>query len=289
MNTHKTLLLLFLFILIAASQSTAQMERERAQVVEPVETFWTPNLITQTTTETLQARNLNVTIMHTFGIATSNVVQNFFGLDNIQNVRIGLDYGITDNWSVGIGRSSLFNVVDIRSKYALMRQNTDGSKPVSIALKGDLGIVTQENRLPLRQDIGTFLSATVSKKFNKNFSLQLAPMYADFNEITPARAKEVFSVGLGSRVKLSDRFSMIAEYYPILYERRGFLTIGNGIDDLKNAFSMGLNIQTGGHVFQLFFTSTRWHLEQYVLTTNREQFWAGDFRFGFNVNRIFGL
>lgn len=280
MKYHKQSILTVFFLILFAMNVQAQMERERADIVEPVETFWTPTLIAQTTTENLQARNLNVTIMHSFGIATRSVVRNFFGLDNIQNVRLGLDYGITDRWSVGIGRSSLLNVVDLRTKYALMRQNSDGSDPLSISLKGDLGIVTQENRQPFKDDISTLVSGIVSKKINDKISLQLSPMYSYFSSVRTGRENHLFSIGMGSRIKFADRYSLIAEYYPV---------IGNRNAGTSNAFSLGLNIQTGGHVFQLFFASSEWHLEQYVVANNREQFWTGDFRFGFNVNRIFGL
>jgi len=280
MRSQLKFYLISAFILLFSIQSFAQMERKRADIVEPVETFWAPTLITQTTTETLLARNLNVTIMHSFGIATSNVVQNFFGLDNIQNVRIGLDYGITDNWSIGIGRSSLFNVIDIRSKYALLKQNSDNSTPISVALKGDFGIVTQENRRPFKDDISTFSSVIISKKINKQISLQLSPMYGYFSSVDPGNQQHLFSLGIGSQINLSERFALTAEYHPIIGEKNR---------NTNNAFSMGLNIQTGGHVFQLFFASTRWHLEQYAMAQNSEEFWAGDFRFGFNVNRIFGL
>ncbi|NGP87891.1 DUF5777 family beta-barrel protein [Fodinibius halophilus] len=280
MRFLKEIILFVLFLLFISVRGNAQMERQRANVTEPVETFWTPTLISQTTTETLQARNLNSTIMHSFGIATTNAIQNFFGLDNIQNVRLGLDYGITDQWAVGIGRSSRFNVVDIRTKYAIMQQTTDNSKPLSVALKGDLGIITQENRQPFKDDVSILLSAIVSKKFNQTLSLQLSPMYGYYSSVGAGQENHLFSLGVGSRITLSERYSLIAEYYPVIGKRNS---------DTNNAFSLGLNIQTGGHVFQLFFASTRWHLEQYVIANNREQFWAGDFRFGFNVNRIFGL
>lgn len=280
MKYQNQTLLVLLFLFIFTFNVEAQMERKRANVVEPVESFWTPTLISQTTTEGLQARNLNVTIMHSFGIATSNAIDNFFGLDNIQNVRLGLDYGITDRWSVGIGRSSLFNVVDLRTKYALLRQNSDNSTPISLSLKSDLGIITQENRQPFKDDISTLLSAIASKKINDNITLQLSPMYSYFSNVPASDENHLFAIGLGSQIKLAERYSLIAEYYPV---------IGNRNQGTKNAFSLGLNIQTGGHVFQLFFASTRWHLEQYVIADNTDKFWAGDFRFGFNVNRIFGL
>lgn len=280
MSDHLKFYLIPVILLLFSMQTTAQMERERANIVEPVETFWTPTLISQATTEHLSAGNLNVTIMHSFGIATSNPIHNFFGLDNIQNVRLGLDYGITDKWTAGIGRSSLFNVVDFRTKYAMLQQNTSGSIPFSISLKANLGITTQQNRQPFKDDLSTLTSAIISKKVSEQIRLQLSPMYAYFSSVNAGNQTQLFSIGMGSQINISDRFSLIAEYYPILGEKN---------PDTNNAFSLGLNIQTGGHVFQLFFASTRWHLEQYAMAQNREQFWAGDFRFGFNVNRIFGL
>ena len=88
------------------------------------------------------------------------------------------------------------------------------------------------------------------------------------------------ALGAGAEIHLSRRVALIGEYYPV---------IGNRPEGTKNAFSLGMNIKTGGHIFQLFFTSTEWHVGQYIITRNDEQFWAGDFRFGFNVNRVFGL
>ncbi len=271
---------IIILLLIITSITQAQMKRERANTVEPVQTFSTPALMGQSTTHQLPADNLNVTIMHSFGIATRNPVRNFFGFDNVQNVRLGLDFGLTDKWSVGIGRSSQFNVVDLRTKLALFQQKSDDSMPVSVSLKGDVGVITQENRRPFQDDISTFASAIVSRKINDFISLQLSPMYGYFSLAQQGEQNNLFSVGLGSEIQLSNRYSLITEYYPVLSDRN---------NDTKNAFMLGLNIETGGHVFQLFFTSTQWHLEQYVLANNRDQFWAGDFRFGFNVNRIFSL
>jgi len=256
------------------------MKRERVNTVEPVKAFNTPALMGQATTEQLPAGNLNVTIMHSFGIATRNPVRNFFGFDNVQNVRLGLDFGLMDKWSVGIGRSSQFNVVDLRTKLALLQQQSDDSIPVSISLKGDIGVITQENQQPFKDDISTFASAMISRKINEYISLQLSPMYGYFARVRQGEQNNLFSVGLGSEVHISDRYSLITEYYPVLGDRNS---------GTKNAFMLGLNIETGGHVFQLFFTSTQWHLEQYIMANNSDQFWAGDFRFGFNVNRIFGL
>lgn len=280
-NYFKALLIIISIIFLGTSALFAQMQRERVQTDEAIsDVFWAPTLITQGTTENLAAGNLNVTIMHSFGIATERSLQTFFGLDNVQNVRLGLDYGITDRWSAGIGRSSLTNVYDIRTKVALLQQNTSGSVPLNISIKGDLGVVTQENNQPFEDDLNTFVSLIASRKFSDALSFQVSPMYGKFNNVSFIDGDEVFALGLGTEIHLSRRFALMAEYYPVLGDRPS---------GTKNTFSMGLNIETGGHVFQLFFSSTEWHLEQFVMADNHDQFWAGDFRFGFNVNRIFGL
>ncbi len=278
---NKQLFAVLFIILLVTSTVYGQMERKQVQTDGPVQdVFWAPTLITQASTAHLPAGNLNSTIMHSFGVATQRPLQTFFGIDNVRNVRLGVDYGITDRWSMGIGRSSLTNIVDLRTKLAILRQNQSDTQPVSISVKGDLGIVTQENERPIKDDVSTLVSAIFSRKFNDHLSLQVTPMYGHISSVSVGDPHSFFAVGLGAHIPLSRRFALSAEYYPVISKRA---------DNTKNTFSLGLNIETGGHVFQLFFTSTEWHLEQYVLATNREQFWAGDFRFGFNVNRVFSI
>lgn len=277
------LLLSFSILFLVYNMSYAQMERERVNpggVIQ--ETFWAPNLVAMETTENISAKNLNVTIMHSFGILTERTLQNFFGFDISPNVRLGLDYGITDRWSIGIGRTTFDKVVDLRSKITLFRQTKDGSVPLSLSLKGDIGLTTRENNRPISEDLNYLISVPISKKISETISLQVAPMYAHFNNISGiiARENDAFTLGLGGEYHISRRYALIAEYYPVLSETES---------DIKNAFSLGLNIETGGHVFQLFFASSQWHTEQHVISTNTDNFWAGDFRFGFNVNRIFTL
>lgn len=276
-------LTLFVAMLLVCNVSNAQMERERVNPGGAIEeTFWAPNLVGMETTENISANNLNVTIMHSFGILTDRTLQDFFGLDNPPNVRLGLDYGITDKWSLGIGRTTFRKVVDLRSKLTLLRQTKDGSVPLSISLKGDIGLTTLENNRPIGEDLNYLLSVPLAKKINDHFSFQAAPMYSHFNTVNEAQGEKnnIFAVGLGGEYQLSRRYALIAEYYPVIGERN---------PGTINAFALGLNIETGGHVFQLFFASSNWHTEQYVITENNNDFWAGDFRFGFNVNRIFTI
>ena len=109
--------LLFLCCLLLSPAVRGQkIERHRAAANGGAEElFWAPNIIGMGTVETLAAGNLNVTIMHNFGILTDRTLQDFFGFDVPPNVRLGIDYGITKNWSVGIGRSTFDKVVDFRT------------------------------------------------------------------------------------------------------------------------------------------------------------------------------
>lgn len=277
-----------LAFLLGTADLYAQMPRERADVEGPVEEiFWAPNVILTSSVYNLPQGNLNVTILHSFGIAT-NGVEDLFGLDGAANIRFGADYGITDRLSVGIGRSRFDKLYDARFKANLLRQMEDDSVPIDVALKGDLGITTVENGFEFVDRLNYFASLMVARKFSDRISLQVMPMYSHFNTVFIERSggrileeeNDHFAVGLAGRLVLSRRFALQAEYLPV---------IGPRSDGTTDAFSVGLDIETGGHVFQLFFTTSQWFTEQHVIARNTDDFFAGDFRFGFNVNRVFRL
>lgn len=275
-------IVLTLCIVLTSLPLLAQMERERAETGPALsETFWTPGLVAGGTVEQVPAGNLNITIMHSFGILTTRTLQNFFGLDNPPNVRLGLDFGLTENWSLGIGRTTTSKVVDLRTQLALWRQTEEGSPPVSVSLKGDLGVSTVENRQPVSDDLSGLVSLMVARRFGEKLSLQLTPMLSWFQTPPAGGDGTLVGVGLGAEYRLNRRFALFAEYMPVVAGDRGQGTY--------DPFSLGLSIETGGHVFQLFFSSTRWHTEQYAMSQTFSDFWAGDFRFGFNVNRVFQL
>ncbi|MDX1618946.1 MAG: DUF5777 family beta-barrel protein [Balneolaceae bacterium] len=257
------------------------MKRERAQVDGPVEeTFWAPNIVGMSNVESLPARNLNVTIMHNFGLVNQRTFQNLFGLDFGATVRLGLDYGITDRWSVGVGRTSPQKLYDFRSKYIVIRQTKTNSVPLSVGIKGDLGINTNTNGFEFTDRLNYLASVMLARRFNDRISLQVTPMYAHFNTVFAGQVNDHVAIGLAGEYRLSDRWAVIAEYYPEIGERS---------QDTHNSFAIGVNIETGGHVFQLFLKSSNWHTEQHILSQTTDNFWDGDIRFGFNVNRIFRI
>lgn len=272
----------------SAEAGRAQMPRERVDPGGPVEeVFWAPSAILGSSVYNLPRGNLNVTIMHAFGIVT-NGVRDLFGLDGAANIRFGADYGVHDRLSIGVGRSRFDKLYDVRFKAKLLRQMKDNTPPVDVALKGDVGIMTVENGFDGADRLSYLASLMIARAFGERASLQVTPMFSHFNTVFIERGSgrileeenDHVALGLTGRVVLNRRLALQVEYMPVLGARS---------DGTTNALSVGLDIETGGHVFQLFFTTSPWLTEQHVIARNDDDFFDGDFRFGFNVNRVFRL
>ena len=276
-------------LLLFVSDVHAQMQRQRAVKDAPVEElFLIGSIAGMSTVTNLEAKNLNSVIMHNFGLVSSGI-EDFYGIDQGASVRLGIDYGVTDKLSLGIGRTSVDDNVDFRFKYTLLRQMRSDKIPVEVAIKGDAGINTQKNTrfedFTFTERLNYFGSVMVARQFNETITLQIAPMISHFNTvvidldgIVPQNTH--FALGLGGRFKLNTRKSITFEYIPVLSERT---------EGTKNHFALGYEIETGGHVFQMFFMAGRSFNEQQLIAQNTSDFFAGDFRLGFNINRVFNL
>lgn len=269
-----------ILITVAPRTAKAQLQRERALPDAPVgNLFWAPTNIGISTVQNPDAANLNSTVAHIFGIVSGGV-DHFFGLDDGANTRIGLDYGINDRLSMGVGRMTFNKVVDIRGKFNILRQTTSGSTPVDLGVKTSIGISTLSGvGLEFSDRLSYLTSVMIARKFN-GFSLQLSPMIAHFNTVSATAENQLFGVGFLVNYEITDRFALSAEYLPVIGERNPGTT---------DEMAIALNIDTGGHIFQLFLSTSQWHNEQYIMANNRDRFWEGDIRFGFNINRVFGL
>lgn len=282
-------LLLCLSFLFLSNAAHAQMPRERVNPDGPVEEiFWAPNVILTSSVYNLPAGNLNATIMHSFGIFTGGVEQ-LFGLDDAANIRFGVDYGILDRLSVGIGRTRFDKLYDARFKANVLRQTEGDRMPLEVAVTGNVGVTTLKNGFDFVDRLSYGASVLIARKFSERLSLQVTPMLSHFNTVSIERGNDDeileaennhVAVGLAGRFVVSRRLALLAEYLPVL---------GGRSDGTTDAFSIGLNIETGGHVFQLFFTTSQWFTEQHVIARNEDRFFDGDFRFGFNVNRVFAV
>ena len=227
---------------------------------------------------------LDIKISHRFGFINSGI-SDLFGLDQA-SIRIGGDYGITDRLMIGIGRSSFEKTYDGFLKMKVLRQST-GKKnmPVTASLLASTAIKTVEFQDPDR--INYFSSrlyytfqALVGRKFNESLSLQLSPTLVHRNLVrTSSESNDVISLGIGGRYKLNKRTSINAEYIYVLPDQ---LAAG-----YRNSFSIGFDIETGGHVFQLHFTNSTSMIEKGFITETVGNWFDGDIHFGFNVSRVF--
>lgn len=246
-------------------------------------TFNGTNIVNLQTVEQPAKNVLQFMIMHRFGKVNEGAY-NFFGLDNA-TLRLGLDYGITDRLSIGIGRSSLDKTFDGSVKYKMMRQ--DDSKKIPLSLSFFTSIVyptlKYSDKPYLKSTHRKIYTAQViaARKFGKQLSLELVPTWIHFNLVPAAIDKnDIMVLGIGGRMKLTRRTGVIAEYNYVPSQQLKSVTI-------YNSLSAGIEMETGGHVFQLVFTNSGGMVEPYYLAKTTGSWGKGDIYFGFNVSRVF--
>lgn len=248
-------------------------------------TFKAEHIVNLQTVELPASGNLNFVIQHRFGTLNSGSY-NFFGLDNA-TLRLGLDYGITDDLSIGVGRSSYLKTFDGYVKYKLLKQTEGGGMPVTVAVIGTITNFTQDitDEVFLNTADRTAYSAEllIARKFGQNLSLQVSPTWLHYNFVaTPQDKNDVLAVGLGGRMKFTKRMSIDAEYDVVPKNQIVSYTV-------HNSFSLGWDIETGGHVFQLVFTNSQSIVPTQFLTQTTGTWGKGDIYFGFNISRNFNL
>jgi opacity protein-like surface antigen len=248
-------------------------------------TFKSEYIVNDQTVESPAAGNLNFVIQHRFGQLNSGSY-NFFGLDNA-TLRLGFDYGITDDLDIGVGRSSYLKTFDLYLKYKLLKQTEGGGMPVSVSMLGTVTDFTQQEATEtyLNMTYRTAYSAQllIARKFSSDLSLEVIPTYLHYNLVPTVNDKnDVFALGLGGRYKFTKRMSIDAEY--------NIVPTGQVVStSVHNSLSLGWGIETGGHVFQLIFSNSQSMLPTQYLTQTPGTWGKGDIYFGFNLSRNFIL
>lgn len=237
--------------------------------------------------EMLQPGVLDFRILHRFGSVSSGFY-NFFGLDALANVRIGFDYGITDNLMAGIGRSSFNKELDGFMKYRLIHQSTGPeASPISfIAIAGVTSTMLKWSD-PTRQNyfssrLAYYAQVIIGRKFSRALTLQFMPSIVHRNLVpTKNDPNDLFAAGMGGRIKLSRRISFNADYHYVINQ--------NKAAGFYNPLSVGFDIETGGHVFQLHFTNSKGMNERAFLAATQYRWSKGGIFFGFNISRSFQI
>jgi len=246
--------------------------------------FKTNRVINLHSLESTSGGVLDIKISHRFGTLNRGAYE-LFGLDNA-SIRIGGDYGVTDRLTVGMGRSSFEKTYDGFLKYKFLRQSTGKrTMPITAAVFASTAIKTLEWQNPDRENYFSSrmyytYQLILGRKFSDAFSLQLSPTLVHRNLVrTTEESNDVYALGAAGRLKLTKRVAINAEY---IYVPDGQLAPG-----YRNSLSIGFDIETGGHVFQLHFTNSTSMIEKGFVTETSGQWANGDIHFGFNVSRVF--
>jgi hypothetical protein len=265
--------------------------------------FNTSRIISSQSVEQVKAGTLDFRVTHRFGnvgAGSAGGGHTLFGLDEASDIRISFDYGLTENFALGIGRSKRKENLDGNFKWKILHQTTDNKIPFTLSL---FSVATftpmRESQLYLGVD-STFERKTahrmayttqilLARKFSSWLSLQLTPGYThrnfvkeDYNPNNQAADENGFaSLGIGGRIKITKRSSILFDYFHLFSKYR------QNNDNFFAPLSLGIEIETGGHVFHLNFSNSSGIIENDFLPYTQSDWLAGGFKFGFNISRVF--
>jgi hypothetical protein len=226
-------------------------------------------------------------IQHRFGTINSGPYE-LFGLDQA-SIKLNLELGITNRLNTGIARSSIGKFYEGYLKYKIVKQKINGF-PLSIVAYSSTGI---DSRRWTNPDRTNYFSSRmffthqllIASRITPGTSVQVMPTLVHRNLVaTKADKNDVMIVGMGARQKLNKRVAINAEYYYILPNQ-----LVTNSSSLHNSFSLGFDIETGGHVFQLHATNSRQMSDKGFLTETDGSWGKGDIIFGFNISRVFNV
>lgn len=236
-------------------------------------------IVTGQSTKLSAKKEWYIVVAHRFGDISTGF-KNFFGLDDA-STKLGVIYGVTDGISVSLSRETNMKTFEGAVKYKLVKQTENFPADIVgynvMALNTDLD---KDNYpyLKFGDRLAYLTQALISRRFNEKFSLQLTPSYIHKNLYDPAiEDKNQFLAGLGGRYKISKRISLNAEYF-VNFDNHSFY---------KNPLSLGMDIETGGHVFQLLFSNSQINSDIGYLSNAVGKWGKGQIFFGFNLYRVF--
>ena len=290
----KRLSIFLLFLVLAASLSAQDdlmnmlKDSTSSQTNYTTATFKSTRVINGHSVQMMAPGQLDVRISHRFGRVNLGAYE-FFGLDQ-SNMHFSLEYGITKWLMVGIGRGSYEKTFDGFAKYAILRQSAGArNMPVSVSALTSVAATSLKWADPSRTNyFSSRLSyvgqVMIARKFSPSFSLQLTPTIVHRN-LVPAELdpNDIYAVGAGGRMKLTRRISLNAEYFYMINSKQ-YMS-----ETIYNPFSVGFDIETGGHVFTLLFTNSLQMIEKGFVGETTGNWLKGDIHFGFNISRVFTL
>jgi hypothetical protein len=255
---------------------------------EDVVAFKATSLIFSPTTEVVKKNNLNFLVIHRFGdIGTpSGGGQTLFGLDAVNDVYLGFEYGLSDNLNINFGRSTVGQLIELQIKYALLHQTNDDRSPVAITVLAGSGLRPYQVQLfnTFDQRLSFITEAILSRKFNSVLSLEVSPVFVEDEQPIPNLAgneQGFFSLTAAGRLKVTKHMSILVDY------EHPFSAFRNGANGFQDPLGFGAEFETGGHVFTLNFTNAPAISQINTLSNSEASWFRGQYRFGFTISRMF--
>lgn len=289
-------LFLFAIILLVAMTASAQDDlmalldqNTKPEINFASATFKSTRIMNGHSIERMPPGQLDFRISHRFGLLNSGPYE-LFGLDQA-NIHFSIEYGIFKWLMVGLGRGTYEKTFDGFTKFTLLRQSKGArTMPLSVSVFTSAALTSVKWADPERTNyFSSRFSYTaqvlLARKISPGFSLQLSPTYVHRNLVaTEIDPNDLYAAGAGGRIKLSKRISLNAEYYYLINGNRDYMS-----KPVYNPLSVGFDIETGGHVFQLIFTNSLAMIEKGFIGETTGRWTKGDIHFGFNISRVFTL
>jgi hypothetical protein len=318
--------LFFLFSLVISSSVFAQEDTALTKLMNSIDEklpsakpatiiFYSQKLINTNTVEVLRKGILEFKVVHNFGdIAGDNGgAKSFYGLDNATDVKIAFQAGLTKKLNVFLSRTkgggNISQLIETGIKYQFLQQlDNDPNHPIAVTVfannvvsamqaNTDTSIAQlkiKENHFTKFSDrMSQVVQIMIARKFRK-ISLQLSPTYVHTNYVVLNDQKNLFALGAGIRLPLSKKFVLIADYFHAFRSKASEAALTAqyaGFYDANryDAFGIGVEIVTPGHLFHLNFTNTTNILENRFIPRTYTSWGKGQYRWGFTIARNFVL
>lgn len=290
----KKILLVLLFPFVVFSQDDLLKDIEVVDSNQVVTSaFKSLKIVNLESTKLASKGDFYFVVAHRFDYF-NNGFEDFFGLDNA-NTQLKFLYGVNEWLTVHLARSGFQKTYDLAAKYRLVTQKENGT-PFTIVGFNSIAINSELKekdypKLKFENRLSYVAQVLISRKFSEKLSLQLAPSFFHENTLRDIldtnnqpilpnpQDNSQFAIGIGGRYKLTSRWSVNADYAAHLNRASSAIT--------KNPLSIGVDLETGGHVFQMHFTNSRAMHEAGFLGQTTGDWGKGEIAFGFNLVRVF--
>ena len=220
-------------------------------------------------------------VSHRFG-SVKNGFENLFGLDEAVT-HLNFIYGLTEGINLSASRSSNQKIYELASKFRIIKQSE--RFPFSVvgytSVLANTALSTDNlPKLEFKHRLSYVAQLLISRKVNNKLSLQFTPTFFHDNYVVnDLQDNSQYGLIFGGRYKIGKRWSFNLEYGTHLNRAKNSL--------YNNPLSLGFDLETGGHVFQLHFTNSQFMNANGVMGNSTGDWSEGDFYFGFNISRSF--